>query len=70
MKSGINMNSQLEAIYDYMARNGKKLKPKKVCNLCKQSDVDFSGNNHVCKNCYPKYVKLGKAEKKEIVRSK
>ena len=60
------MNEQVEAIYDYMARNGKTLKPRKVCHLFKQSDVDFSGHNHVCVGCYPKYVKLSKDEKRKV----
>ena len=59
------MNEQLSMIYDYMARNGKTLKPKKVCNLCKKSDVDFMGHNLVCVGCYPKYVKMTKDEKRK-----
>ena len=60
------MNEQVSIIYDWMAKHGKKLKPKKVCNLCKKSDVDFSGHNHVCVNCYPKYVKMTKDEKRKV----
>ena len=63
------MNEQIEAIYDYMARNGKTLKPRKVCNLCKKSDVDFRQIN-VCVGCWGAYLKLNKAEKKGLVRAK
>ena len=67
------MPTQLGMIYDYMAKHGKYLKPKKVCNLCKQSsnDVEFKHVTAlVCSECWNTYRKLSKYEKTEIVRNK
>jgi protein-arginine kinase activator protein McsA len=65
------MNAQLEMVYDYMARNGKYLKPKKVCKMCGRNDNEFTHLTAlVCCECWNAYRKLSKYEKKELVRDK
>ena len=61
------MSEQLDVVYDWMIKNGKKLNTQKTCKLCKKSSVDFyKTSTSVCKSCWNDYVKLSKREKKEL----
>ena len=61
------MREQLDVVYDWMIKNGKKLNTQKTCKLCKKSSVDFyKTNTYVCKLCWSEYVKMTKREKKEL----
>jgi len=64
----LGMSEQLDMIYDWMIKHGKYLKKRKICNMCKKSseDVEFYSNVNICNECWSEYIKLSKAEKKEL----
>jgi len=65
------MSEQLDIIYDYMIKNGKKLRTKHTCKICKQLliETEFGSSKSICKECWNTYIKLSKYEKKEIEMS-
>ena len=64
---------QLFLIYDYMKLHGKFLKPLVTCNICHKNsyEVDFGDwCTVVCTNCYSKYRKLTRRERKGLLNDK
>ena len=62
------MSAQLNVVYDYMKRKGKKLILPIKCRMCKvkKPKSEFRGHNHICKKCWNGYVKLSKEDKKKL----
>ena len=62
------MSAQLEAVYDYIKRKGKKLILHIECKMCKvkKAKSEFRGHNHICKECWNDYVKLSKEDKRKL----
>lgn len=59
---------QLSFIYAYMKKKKRALKLLVSCNVCKKyfSKTELYTHTHVCKQCWKKYVKMTRQEKKEL----
>lgn len=59
---------QLNFIYAYIKKKKKTLRLSVRCNVCKEyfSKTELYTHNYVCKQCWNKYVKMTRQEKKEL----